>query len=271
VQWTLFGYHIKYMMRQVALERESRKARLQARAESRIKDIVISRVNTNVRDRLERLMAYAADAETEMNGTPRKNVLAHSIGAVVDVAEDMSDTLSQIVHFSQALSGSLNLDERRHSLQRLLRQVEASMNGQAARREVSVVIEATQPIEVECDATELCAAVSNLVLNAIQHTPRGGSVVVKTELDEDKALLVRVEDDGPGIAPDMLAGLLSAHATTLPGSGAGGTLGLGLPLAKLIAEAHGGALHVQSAVGRGTTAIIQIPPDRIHLDDAVAA
>jgi signal transduction histidine kinase len=67
---------------------------------------------------------------------------------------------------------------------------------------------------------------------------------------------VQIADDGPGVPSDMLPLIFEPHATT---KARGGGLGLGLFLAKRIAELHGGELTVESSVGRGAKFVLSLP------------
>jgi signal transduction histidine kinase len=104
------------------------------------------------------------------------------------------------------------------------------------------------------DPERLRQALENLIGNALGHTPAGVPVVVEvtqeTHEDGDWAV-VRVRDQGPGIAPT----LFERFARGAQSSG----LGLGLYLARGIAAAHGGTLTVDSRLGAGTTFRLALP------------
>jgi len=108
-----------------------------------------------------------------------------------------------------------------------------------------------QPVRV--DSRRLVQIVDNLVRNALDATPVGGAVQVRTSCD-DEGLSVVVDDEGPGMAPETLAQVMDPFFTTK----ARGT-GLGLPLARRLAQAHGGQLLIRSTPGQGTQAHLHIP------------
>lgn len=110
-----------------------------------------------------------------------------------------------------------------------------------------------EPELVLADGFQLKHAVLNLVLNALQATPAGGAIVIETEGDT-KALEIRVRDTGQGIAEGVLPRVFDAFFTTREG----GT-GLGLPIARRIAEAHGATLALVSREGEGTVATLSLP------------
>jgi len=109
------------------------------------------------------------------------------------------------------------------------------------------------PAVIAADNFQLKHAVLNLVLNALQATPRGGAIAVETA-QEGQRLLIEVRDSGEGIPADKLERVFDLFFTMREG----GT-GLGLPIARRIIEEHGGKLTLASRPGQGTSARILLP------------
>ena len=110
----------------------------------------------------------------------------------------------------------------------------------------------------EVDPDRVRQALENLVSNALKHGAKGIPVVVDVGEEARKDgrwAVITVHDEGPGIAPDLLPRLFTRFGT---GPGSGG-LGLGLYLAKGIADAHGGMLTVESRAGEGTSFHLSLP------------
>ncbi|APR80259.1 Sensor histidine kinase [Minicystis rosea] len=103
------------------------------------------------------------------------------------------------------------------------------------------------------DPRRLKEALFNLIANAIEATPRDGSVVVET-IGDDAGTSITVRDTGRGIAPDDLARVGTPFFTTREG----GT-GLGFVLARTVVRQHGGDVVIESEPGRGTTVRINLP------------
>jgi signal transduction histidine kinase len=119
--------------------------------------------------------------------------------------------------------------------------------------------ESPHKVLVEGDPEELTRAVDNICGNAVKYTKRGGSVEVCVRADGGHAE-VAVTDTGIGISPADQGRLFSAFhrstnpdALTIPGTG------LGLAISRRIAELHGGAIEVESTLGRGSTFRLRIP------------
>ncbi len=116
---------------------------------------------------------------------------------------------------------------------------------------------AMKPLAFDYD--RIYDALYNLVNNALPETPPGGSVTVKTTAPgSDGWLTIEVIDTGRGIPPHVLEKLFTRDAVSTK---VGGT-GLGTSVAARVAHEHGGAISVQSEVGRGTTFTIRFPAER---------
>ena len=106
---------------------------------------------------------------------------------------------------------------------------------------------------VVCNADQLRQVFLNLVLNAIDAMPDGGTLTVRT-LSQPTSAVVEIADTGPGIAEELRSRLFEPFFTTKPT----GT-GLGLPISGHIVTQHGGQITVDSAPGMGTTFRISLP------------
>jgi two-component system cell cycle sensor histidine kinase PleC len=122
------------------------------------------------------------------------------------------------------------------------------------------------PSDLPClhaDTRRLKQVLLNLMSNAVKFTPAGGKVTVRVTAADD-GVRIAVSDTGIGIASHDLAKALQPFGQidsrmTRKYQGTG----LGLPLTKSLIELHGGTLQLDSAVGRGTTATLWLPPSRI--------
>jgi signal transduction histidine kinase len=110
------------------------------------------------------------------------------------------------------------------------------------------------PLTATVDAARVKEAVVNLLVNAIEATPAGGSVALSWRRDGD-AVVLAVADTGAGMTDAELDALGRPWTT-----GRDGGTGLGVMLARRVAEAHGGALTYTSRPGAGTTAALRLPP-----------
>lgn len=118
---------------------------------------------------------------------------------------------------------------------------------------------ADEPLPVRVPAFELEQAVRNVLVNALAHTPEGGSVQVSACREAGHAILA-VTDTGTGIPADELPHLFERFYRSDPSRSRerGGT-GLGLAIVKRIADTYGGSVRLESEPGRGTTAVLVFP------------
>src|SRR6185312_893671 len=121
------------------------------------------------------------------------------------------------------------------------------------------------------DSTRLKQILLNLLSNAIKFTKSGGTVTAAARHSDDGGIAFLVCDTGPGMTADEIVialepfGQIEANDTRrYEGTG------LGLPLARRLAELHGGSLEIVSEKGRGTSVIVTLPPARIDRGPAVA-
>jgi signal transduction histidine kinase len=110
-------------------------------------------------------------------------------------------------------------------------------------------------LPLEADPAQLHQVIVNLVVNAIQATPRGGTVTISTEGDDEYVYLT-VEDTGCGMSEDVRRQIFLPFFTT---KDVGHGTGLGLAVVHGIVEAHGGTIGVHSEVGRGSRFVIILP------------
>jgi signal transduction histidine kinase len=128
---------------------------------------------------------------------------------------------------------------RPHDLHALLAHVVSLVGTRAEKRAIQVGLQegAANPI-LACDREQMIQVFLNLLINAVQHVPEGGHISLATG-DAEGALLVRVEDDGPGITEDERERVFDPFFTRRDGG-----VGLGLTIVRQIVEAHGGEISV---------------------------
>ncbi len=161
--------------------------------------------------------------------------------------------------------------------------VEGAVDGvtgmQRSPRRLRVTIDVDPELpDVAVDHERLAQALQNLVANALRFTPDGGEVAVVAALRED-ALEIAVRDTGIGIAASEFervferiyeCGSVYHHSSGTIEYGSSG-LGLGLPIAKGIVEAHGGSIALESVLGKGSVFTIRLPRGRIGLSSEPTA
>ncbi len=145
--------------------------------------------------------------------------------------------------------------KRPEELTRLILEVLGFAGEELERAGLKVITELpADPLPVSADEGQLRQVFLNLIRNAREAMPHGGTLTVTALPRDTQWLEVRIADTGVGIAPELRDRLFEPFFTTKQG----GT-GLGLPLSRQIVEAHGGRIEVESEPGRGTTFILSFP------------
>jgi signal transduction histidine kinase len=224
---------------------------------------------------VERQRRFVADASHELK-TPIAAIRAHTellhgwAGLDPDAREAALSSLEQTARRASRLLADLiylaRLDREpptRRVPVRLDRvALEVVREAQPLRPEVAIRIERLDEAEVNGDELRLQLLLLNLVDNALRVSPSGSAVSVAVERGETRAN-VRVSDHGPGVPPDLAERIFDRFYSRVPAEGrATGGAGLGLAIARKIAEDHGGSLAASDAVGGGAvfTAALPLPP-----------
>jgi two-component system OmpR family sensor kinase len=229
------------------------------------------------------LRRFTADASHELK-TPLmvlragvERALVHP-GIPSEILQSLDETLAQINQMTEMVENLLTLaraDEGRAPLaveECDLRELVADVAETAGilGEEAGVTAVHTMPetpVRLAVDRHRIREMLLNIVTNAIKYTPRGGSIVLALEENQD-AVTFTVRDTGIGIAAGDLPHIFERFWRADPARSRTGDrpgVGLGLAIAKWIVEAHGGAITVQSRPGRGTMFIIRLPKARVDL------
>jgi PAS domain S-box-containing protein len=175
-----------------------------------------------------------------------EELIAESLEGVDRAAAIVRD----VKGFSHAGVGQREVVDLAPLLERVLRIAEPQLRGRAR---VEKRFAELPPIP--CAPQELQQVFLNLVLNANQAIAPGGAIRLETALEPD-AVLVRVSDDGCGIAPELAERIFDPFFTTKP---VGEGTGLGLAISYQIVRNHGGEITVESQPGRGSCFCVRLP------------
>lgn len=189
------------------------------------------------------------------------NMLREGLEAISIEAARMSRLVRDLLLLAEADAG-VQLNPKPVELDTLLLEVyrEAILmaNGRAKLR-----LGHEDQAQVQGDADRLKQLLLNLVSNAIAYTPADGTVTLSLHRRPDGWVRVTVADTGIGIAPEDQAHIFDRFwRIDRARTRAGGGSGLGLSIAKSIAEAHGGSISVESEVGKGSTFEVLLPQSR---------
>ena len=154
-------------------------------------------------------------------------------------------------------AGAITLEQSPENLSELLEHIRGQYSFRAEQEGKEIDLEGDEQAILLCDRTWLTEAIGNLVKNALDHTEQGDRILVRWQ-QSPCLTQITVEDTGSGIHPEDLYHIFKRFYRSRFSKDTKG-IGLGLPLAKSIIEAHRGSIEVHSELGHGTTFIINFP------------
>jgi signal transduction histidine kinase len=172
----------------------------------------------------------------------------------------LSLLIDDLFELAQLEAGGLRLDVAPNSISDLISDTMESFSELAARRDVVLEGSAEPGVDpVYMDAQQIGRVLSNLLGNALRHTPSGGMVQLHTSR-ADEGVRVQIKDTGEGIDAEDLPHIFERfYRSEKSRNRSTGGAGLGLAIAKGIVEAHGGEIGVESGPGEGTCFFFTLP------------
>ncbi|HYT29167.1 MAG TPA: HAMP domain-containing sensor histidine kinase [Actinomycetota bacterium] len=176
---------------------------------------------------------------------------------VLDETRIMARLLDDLQTLSTAEVGALRLHREPVDPRQLAEEAVTAFRQRADAAGIALELRAATGLPVlEADPMRIGEVLSNLLSNALRHTPPKGSVEVSVErVDGEPAVAFSVRDTGSGIAPDALPHVFDRF---VKGPDSGGA-GLGLAIARSLVEAHGGTITCDSSLGHGATMRFVLP------------
>jgi two-component system heavy metal sensor histidine kinase CusS len=222
----------------------------------------------------ERISRFSADIAHDLR-TPVNNIRgeaevalarARTVDEYRDVLESsleeavrLSDLIGDLLFLARAERPLTELCREHVNIGELLTTVRDYHEASATDGGISIVVaEGAKTVTAEVDRSLMLRAVSNLVSNAIAHTPQGGSVTLESS-KADAEICIEVSDTGIGIPTDALPRVFDRFFRVDPSrsQNSGGT-GLGLAIVQSIITLHGGTAEIASELGRGTCVTLRI-------------
>jgi signal transduction histidine kinase len=229
------------------------------KAADRTRRILLADVSHELRTPLTALRAYRE--VLAMSRLGRDPEAARNLAVMADETHRLERLVGDLLDLARLEAGGESLRREDVAVENLFGRV-AARHAPAARRSGITLNTSIGPGAelLYGDALRLEQALQNLAANALRHTPPGGDVELRAELQGDEVLL-SVRDTGTGIPPEHVPFVFDRFYKVDParaGSHAAGS-GLGLSVVKAIVERHGGAVSASSQLGVATIFTIQLP------------
>ena len=192
------------------------------------------------------------------------NDYSEQVDAIIRSATRLKEIIESLSTVDNFQTGGASLRSRKVSVIRIIEDVSASFRDMAVQKGVTlnVDVDRNQDLLVDADGSKIAIVLSNLVKNALTFTNHGGHVTIHGSLESD-FVRVAVKDDGLGIPVNELPHIferfyqVESHLTRKHGG-----MGLGLSVAKVMVEMHGGRIWVESTEDVGSTFIFLVPLEK---------
>lgn len=174
----------------------------------------------------------------------------------------MTGTTNDLLVLGRISERRLAGEKQKTSLGRLVGAEVEALQMEAEAKQLSITCRVQEGLPgIIVDADRIRQALENVLDNAIKFTPEGGCITVTAGLvPGGGALEVAVQDSGPGIPPEQLDQIIAMfYQVDATSTRRAGGLGLGLYIARGIAEAHGGDVRMESPIGEGSTCTLRLP------------
>jgi signal transduction histidine kinase len=252
---TLLGRLVATAVQNIRAYEAERKTVDELRRLSALRADFVSLVSHELRSPMAAVIGAARTLQgrwRELTGEQRSAFLA----LIADETDRLAALIGDVLDTSRIEAGTFSYAFRDVDVAELVREtVSAAALG---REDVTVAAHADALPSVRADRERLRQVLDNLIDNAIKYSPTGNEIEVSAWADDGK-VKVAVRDHGPGIPHDQHRLIFEKFGrANVAGVGKPGT-GLGLFIARSIAEAHGGSLEVDSAPGHGATFTLALP------------
>jgi two-component system, cell cycle sensor histidine kinase PleC len=236
-------------------------ARIETQLANKVKSEFIANMSHELRTPLNTVIGFS-----KLLGAHNKRPLADAeiveyADLIRDAATHLLAVINDILDMSKMQSGRYTLDAREVDLDEVLQVALAPFRPTAA--EVGITIDSRLDPHlppVKGDPAKLRQVFGNLISNAIKFTPPGGTVAIEACANATGGASVRVRDTGMGMSSEEIAVALTpfGQVDASRSRWREGT-GLGLPIAKALAQLHGGLLEIRSAKSLGTEVTVTLP------------
>ena len=223
----------------------------------RVRQEFLSNISHELRTPLTSIMAFVETLEDGAVDDRENN--RRFLGVIRKNAERMHRLIDDISELSLIESGTIKIQRHRRSLRPVIEEVFTNLSAKAFERRIELINDVDENAHVFADFVRVEQMLTNLIDNAIKFNSEAGSVTVVFEQTDTKDV-ISITDTGEGISNDHLERIFERfYRTDRARSREIGGTGLGLAIVKHLARLHGGEVSVKSALGKGSTFIIELP------------
>jgi signal transduction histidine kinase len=235
-------------------------APIRGRLDEEAKRSFLRMVSHELRTPLNSIIGFSEILRQELCGPLGNDQYREYAGHIGSSGQKMLKLVNQIVEIVRLESQAEPMDLAAEPLDAVLAETFESLRAEADAWDVAMLAEAPKAMPVVfANPRGLRTVLGNLIQNALAYSPAGAVVSVRA-IRAGGQVMIEIRDDGPGFDPEQLPRLMRPFEQGEPTlTRAVDGAGLGLPIAKLLAEAMGGGLAIHTARGQGLTAIVTLP------------
>ncbi len=264
VNWTLLSHAVKFVLKAARDQRALRIARDQAEAGARFRDSLMSLMSHELRTPLNAIIGFGQILGEQFERN-HDHVHREYADYIVDGGRRLLNSVSDMLLASDARSGPIAINDVDCVLHDIFDLALTQTEKSTAAMDAKIRLAVHDPdLEVRCDRQLIARAISKLIDNSLKFGERGVEIIVASMRSDAGDLVIVVKDNGPGIAPEKLRAATQPFTQldmSLRRSKEG--LGLGLPLVRAIASAHGARFRLDANPGKGACAAIIFPAARV--------
>ncbi len=239
------------------------------RATERLQSALLNSISHELRTPLASILGALSSLEEDENNSGVDMTLSHEtrselIRSAAGQTRQLNLLVGNLLDMTRLQSGSVRLKRTPVDIQDFFGAVLNQMEDRLRGRRVDINIAEGLPL-VHIDAVFMGQALINLLDNAVKFSPPDSQILIRASI-EDGELRLRVQDKGPGVAPDEIERIFDKFYRGSLSAGSGGT-GLGLSICRGVVEAHGGRIWAENCPTGGLIVVISIPIGAITSQD----
>ena len=211
----------------------------------------ISDISHQLKTPLAALNVYNGLMQGEAEELPELRELASLSEKELDRIEMLVQNLLKITKLD---AGSVVFEKNSQNVADMMREIELHFSYRAKQERKELILSGDENISMLCDRDWMIEALENIVKNAFDHTGSGDSIRIEWKSSASMVQII-IKDNGSGIHPEDMHYIFKRFYRSRFSKDKQG-IGLGLPLTKMIVEAHNGMIEVDSELGAGTTFIL---------------